>query len=451
MIIHSFNIITLLTHILNTKEVSIYLTVLQILNLICTLSFDWIAKAVLRFYEKYDLQDKQSRFLSTVFWLSIVVYSIVLVLYFLTKDLLTSKLAFSQFIFTLTILLVIPCGIRQALYQILRTKNRYMLYTGSIILYQLLFIAGFLAIVNIFPNASSLILSMILAIVIIDIYIYYSLHLQNQIKPIIDKRILTESLKYALPLVITSLCYWALFHTPRLLFQSHAQYLNSAVYGISWTLATNALSPAASLFMFVNFPVIIKNFEHKRNIKPYVTSVIQIYSFILLPFLCGICFFASDIVKIMLPPQYSSAAIFLPIFAIMIFSHEMMKMLNIKYHLKNNTYIETFLGIIIVSVFFVVSSRILIHSPVLGAWIMLITEFGLILTNIIVRFQNLNFIDYKKVIKTISFLILTNILCCLISNIAFQDTNNLVCIIKLIAYFLMTYTIQYALRKRILF
>ena len=63
----------------------------------------------------------------------------------MTKDLLTSKLAFSQFIFTLTILLVIPCGIRQALYQILRAKNRYMLYTGSIILYQLLFIAGFLA------------------------------------------------------------------------------------------------------------------------------------------------------------------------------------------------------------------------------------------------------------------------------------------------------------------
>ena len=102
MILNSFFIIPLLTHILNTKEVSIYLTVLQILNLICTLSFDWIAKAVLRFYEKYDLQDKQSRFLSTVFWLSIVVYSIVLVLYFLTKDLLTSKLAFSQFIFTLT-------------------------------------------------------------------------------------------------------------------------------------------------------------------------------------------------------------------------------------------------------------------------------------------------------------------------------------------------------------
>ncbi len=450
MILNSFFITPLLTHILDTKEVSIYLTALQILNLICTLSFDWIAKAVLRFYEKYDLQDKQSLFLSTIFWLSTIVYSIVLVLYFFTKDLLTSKLALSQFIFAHTILLAIPCGIRQALYQILRAKNRYMLYTGSIILYQLLFIAGFLAIVNIIPNASSLILSMILAIIIIDIYIYYSLHLQNQIKPIIDKDILTESLKYALPLVITSLCYWALFHTPKLIFQSHGQYLNTAVYGISWALATNALNPVASLFMFVNFPVIIKNFEHKRSIKPYVTSVIQIYSFILLPFLCGICFFASDIVKIMLPPQYSSAAIFLPIFAIMIFSHEMMKILNIKYHLKNNTYIETILGCIIVSIFFIISSRILIYSPVLGAWIMLITEFVLIITNIIIKFKSPNYIDYTKVFKTMSFLILINIFCYLISNIAFQAANNLVCIIKLIAYFLMAYTIQYILRKKVL-
>ena len=126
-------------------------------------------------------------------------------------------------------------------------------------------------------------------------------------------------------------------------------------------------------------------------------------------------------------------------------------MLNIKYHLKNNTYIETILGITIVSIFFLVDSRILIHSPVLGAWIMLITEFGLILTNIIVKFKNLNFIDYKKVLKTISFLILINMLCCLISNIAFQSANNLVCIIKLISYFLMAYTIEYMLRKKILF
>lgn len=451
MILNSFFIIPLLTHILNTKEVSIYLIALQILNLICTLSFDWIAKAVLRFYEKYDLQERQNEFLSTIFWLSVFVYLIVFALYIFSKDILTTRFAVSNIVFALTIILVIPCGIRQALYQILRTKNNYMLYTASIIIYQLLFIAGFLALTNLLSNAAAIILAMIAAIMMIDIYIFYSLNLKTQIKFIFNKKMLFETMKYALPLVLTSFCYWALFHTPKLIFQSSGQYLNTSVFGIAWTLATNTLNPIASLFMFVNFPLIIKNFEHNKNIKTYVTSVIQIYLFILFPLLAGICFFSSDIVNIILPKEYHAVTVYFPIFAIMIFLHEMMKLINIKYHLKNNTYIETIFGTIIIAFSCIINMHILINSPILGAIIMIITEIILILINVQVRFKNLNFINYRKVINTIVKLILTVTMCGIIVEFGFNNINNIVAIIKIIAYLLMTYTVLYGLRKKILF
>ena len=451
MILNSFFIIPILTHILNTKEVSIYLIALQILNLICTLSFDWIAKAVLRFYEKYDLQERLSVFLSTIFWVSVSVYSIILIVFFCFKDLLISKFVLGNAVFILTILLVIPCGIRQALYQILRLKNCYMLYTGSIILYQLLFIAGFLSLAGMLPNASAIILSMIIAIILIDIYIYYSLNLKFSIKFKADKKILKESLKYALPLVVTSITYWLLFHTPKLIFQAHGQFLNTSIYGIAWTLATNTLNPVASLFMFVNFPVIIKNFEHNRSVKPYVTSVIQIYSFILLPLLTGICFFSRDIIKIMLPEAYSAVYLFFPIFAMMIYLHEMMKIINIKYHLKNSTYIETVLGIIIISFSIFLNLHILVHSPLLGALVMLIAEIILFGLNILVRFKNINFVDYKRIFKTTFKLLFISLVSIFIVRTVFNDINNFVCIIKIIAYLLIVYTILYILRRKILF
>ena len=176
MILNSFLIIPLFTHLLNPKEVSIYLIALQLLNLICTCSFDWISKATLRFYEKYNLQNKLEVFLSTVFWVSVCVYVLILGGYILFKDILLTKFAVSNLVFVLTLLLVIPCGIRQFIYQILRLKNLYWLYTISIIVYQFIFIVIFLGIVKLLPNAAAIVISMTCAIVLIDVYMLSAIH-----------------------------------------------------------------------------------------------------------------------------------------------------------------------------------------------------------------------------------------------------------------------------------
>ena len=67
IILNFIVLIPLFTQVLDKKQMSIYLIAIQILNLILTCSFDWISKSVLRFYEKYKIQDKLDEFLSSVF------------------------------------------------------------------------------------------------------------------------------------------------------------------------------------------------------------------------------------------------------------------------------------------------------------------------------------------------------------------------------------------------
>ena len=165
IILNSVIIIPLFTYFLDEKQMSIYLIALQVLNLMCTCSFDWITKAVLRFYEKYNIRNTLNLFFSSIFWLSVIVYIIIFISYFTFKDLILEKFAVDNTSFLYTILLVLPCGIRQFLYQILRARNEAKLYTLSILLYQLAFILLFFAITKIIPDAHGVLLAMIIAIV----------------------------------------------------------------------------------------------------------------------------------------------------------------------------------------------------------------------------------------------------------------------------------------------
>lgn len=451
MILNSFLIIPLFTHLLNPKEVSIYLIALQLLNLICTCSFDWISKATLRFYEKYNLQNKLEVFLSTVFWVSVCVYVLILGGYILFKNILLTKFAVSNLVFVLTLVLVIPCGIRQFIYQILRLKNLYWLYTISIIVYQFIFIVIFLGIVKLLPNAAAIVISMTCAIVLIDVYMLSAIHEKYKISFFIDKNIVYEILKYALPLILTNVCYWSVFHSSKLIFQFFNEYLNTSVFGIAWSLASNTITPLAGLFMFVNFPIIIKNFERKKFIKPYSTNVIQLYLYILFPVICGFCFFSKEITSVVLPQNYESVALLFPFFIITVFLHELMKLINIKYHLNNKIYIEMFLGAVVVFVAFFLNIYMISKYSVLGAAIViLLTETCLISINLFTKFKDTDYVNVRKIIKSFALLFFISIVCYLGIDIVFSLESAPVNLLKLIIFFFTNYGLLYVFRKSIL-
>ena len=450
IILNSFFIVPFFTYALNHKEVSIYLIAIQLLNLLCTASFDWISKSVLRFYEKYNIQNKLDRFLSTVFWLSVFVYALIAGIFIVFREPITTKYALTNLIFGLTILLVIPCGVRQCLYQVLRLKNRYSLYTASIIFYQLLFIAGFAGLVNLIPNASAIIISMGLSIMAIDLYIIRSINEIFPIKKIFDFEICKEILEYSIPLIITNLLYYAALYMPNFIFQASGEYLKTSIFGIAFILVSNTIQPLAGLFTFINYPVVFKEWEHKNNIKRYLTNSIQLYFCLLLPIILAFCFYSKEIVNLFLPNEYAFAAILMPYFAFKIFLHELLKLITIKYHLHQITYVETAISFIIVCLSVVCFMQLYNNPSLLYAAIVVLgTEVALVFAHICIKVKETKFITYSRVFKTIAFVLLINILTYLSIELILNSTQFM-SFFKIIIFIMLSYTLSWRFRKRIL-
>ncbi len=453
IILNSVIIVPLFAYFLDEKQISIYLIALQILNLICTCSFDWITKAVLRFYEKYNIKQALSTFFSSIFWLSVIVYIFIIICYFAFKGLILERFAVDNMSFLFTTLLVIPCGIRQFLYQVLRVRNQAKLYTLSILLYQLSFIVLFFAITRIVPNAHAVLFAMLVAIIFIDIYIIRSIYLNYKIEYRIDTRILSEVLKYALPLIITNTSYWAILNYSKLIFQNMHEFLNTAITGISWMLSGNIIQPLVTVFTFASFPVLIRKFELKRLYKSYFTNILQLYCFLLLPILCIFCYFSKEIVYIMLPKNYEMVSVMLPFFALGIFLHEFMKLINIKYHLKNRTYIEMLFGVSIAVGAYLLNIKMIILYSVLGAAVALfLSEALLVFINLVVKFRSFDYLNYTKILKT--FLLLAFIGIILLGAVQFIfmpfTANKYLYITKIFIYVISYYAVSYRLRDKIL-
>lgn len=445
IILNSIIIIPIFAHILDTKQMSIFLIASQMLNIILTCTFDWITKAVLRFHEKYRYQGMLNALFSSMFWISIIAYVMIFLSYFLLKDIVLTKFAINNLTFLLTIFLVIPCSIRQFLYQILRIRNHAKLYTLSILLYQFSFIALFLTIYQILPNASAVLIAMNIAIFIIDIYIIRSIKFYYKPDLFIDKSIVFEVLKYALPLIFTNSCYWYILHISKFLFQQEQDYLSTAITGAGWLLA-NSITPFMTVFMFASFPIIVKKFELKKRFELYFTNMLQLYCFIFIPIISIFCFYSKEITEIFFPSKYAPIAYILPLFALSGFLHELMKLINIKYHLKIKTYIEMIIAGAIALCAYFLNIGLISRYSVTGVGIALfLTELILISVNIFTGTKNLDYINYKSLAKTF-------ICVCLLGLTSFLALNSLPCnsIVKIAIYCLTYFSVCLIFRKRIL-
>ena len=451
IILNFIVLIPLFTQVLDKKQMSIYLIAIQILNLILTCSFDWISKSVLRFYEKYKIQDKLDEFLSSVFWLFIIVYLIIIVSYFIFKDILLQKFSISNTVFLYVILLLVPCGVRQFLYQILRLKNHYKLYTFSIAMYQVSFILLFFGLFNIFPNANAILIAMNIAITLIDFILYRIISIDLKLKYYIDFSILGEILKYALPLVVTNACYWGIFHISKLIFQNMGQFDNTAIFGVGLTASEYFVTPLLTLFIFVTFPFIIKRFETNDDLKPYFTNIVQLFYIILSPIIAIFCLFPKEITTLILPDSYQDAYIVIPFTTMTVFIHEFLKFINLKYHLQNKTYVETIIGMIVIAGSLILNIVLINHFSLFGAAIAItVTEIILLFANTAVKFKSFDYFSYRDFAKTFVKNTLLILVCFLIISICFPFSYKIIYIIKIILFLIMAYVCCYKLRKYIL-
>ena len=218
VVLNSLIIVPVLAHILSEKELGVFYLAIGVLNLVCTCSTDWIAKSALRFYEKYKGAGKLDEFFSNIIWLTLIMYLVIFAGYVLFSGVVEARFFIGKPVLLLTLFLVIPVGIRQFLYQMLRVLNRPFLYTFSIIIYQMSLLGLFLVFTDFLQNVFAALWAMGAAVFGIDIFIFKQIGLRLKFLDKINTEILAESLKYALPQIITNTSIWAILNINKFVF-----------------------------------------------------------------------------------------------------------------------------------------------------------------------------------------------------------------------------------------
>lgn len=452
VILNSLIIVPILAYFLTSSEMSIFQISIGILNFVCTCSTDWIAKSVLRFYRRYHNENRLNEFYSNIAMLEFITILGVFASYFIFKDFVSTKFLLSNKIFFLTLVLVIPCGIRQFLYQLLRILKMPYWYAISIIVYQLSLLGLFFTFSNLIPKSSAILVAMTFAVALIDIILLYKLNLRYKLSIKIDKNIAKNVLIYAIPLVFTNICIWLILHLGKFILQFNKEILNTAIVGTAWFFTTNALTPLFSLLLFAIFPLIIKLFEKKYRLKEFMTSALRLYIAMFLPFVCVFCFYSFDIAKLAFRQEYYYLGLLFPFCAVTIFVHEFMKLMNIKYHLKNRTYVETAISGLVAIVCVVLNFVLIRYFSILGVGIAMLASILLLFTlNSFVNFKHLNFIVPTKVFKTLGTSMLISILAfAIVFLFTYKFNNNYVIVAKIIAFCLLYFALTLKFKKLVL-
>lgn len=449
VVLNSLVIVPIFAHLMTTNEVGIFQLTIGILNLVCTCSTDWIAKSALRFYDKYNSSGQKDEFFSNLLWLTLFIYFLIFLGFIIFSDFVLEKFLISKGIFLITLFLVIPTGIRQFLYQMLRVLNRPFLYSFSIIIYQMSLLILFLVFTGIFPNVIAVLVAMAIAMFIIDFYIFNRISFRVKIYKKLNKSILLESLKYALPQILTNTSIWAILNVNKFIFQYDKFFDDTAVAGISWLFVTSILTPILSTFSFAIFPTIIKKYELKDRIKPFVTNTIQLYCVLFLPVVSIFCYFSKDVAELAFAGKYPQSYILLSFFALSLFVHELMKLFNIKYHLQNKTYIEMlvaiFVGLICLNLNLIFISRF----HLVGAGCAMLSSIILLLIfNLAIQSKNTNYVSYVRVIKTILISVLIGFISYIFVQLLFIPIGY-ISILKILTYAFCCYMLSFMSAKRL--
>ena len=451
VVLNSLIIVPVLAHILSEKELGVFYLAIGVLNLVCTCSTDWIAKSALRFYEKYKGAGKLDEFFSNIIWLTLIMYLVIFAGYVLFSGVVEARFFIGKPVLLLTLFLVIPVGIRQFLYQMLRVLNRPFLYTFSIIIYQMSLLGLFLVFTDFLPNVFAALWAMGAAVFGIDIFIFKQIGLRLKFLDKINTEILAESLKYALPQIITNTSIWAILNINKFVFQYNQYFADAAAAGVSYFFVTSILTPLLSTFSFAIFPFVVKKYENKRKIKPYLTNSIRLYCALFIPVAALFCYFPREINKIAFADKFPGAFILLSFFAVSLFVHELMKLFNMKYHLENKTFVEMGVSLFFCFICLYLNFVLIGHFHLAGAGLaMLLSVLILFGMNLLIRFKNLDYVNYFAILKTVVMSVMITLAAYLPASLLFDTEFIYGGIIKIILYIFLCYLFSVLGLKRLL-
>ena len=140
----------------------------------------------------------------------------------------------------------------------------------------------------------------------------------------------------------------------------------------------------------------------------------------------------------------------MPIAALNLFIHNLLKLINIKYHLANNTFIETsiaFFTVILFILFIFNITYLTVLNVIIIAFCIHLLQ---LLVNIFIKGKKLNTLIYKDIFKTCIYTVLISLLCYFFNEIFIKYNSAFFSIIKITLFFVLNYFICWNFRHKIL-
>lgn len=296
-------LVSLYTTYINPNDYGKYTLIIGFVNVLISIMIGWIGSASLRYYDSY--KDSDNIFFSTVFlsWLSM--------LFFITITLfLIGKLKISIIIldyFPLVILITIGLSFINIFEKIIRASGKTSFYVISMLMQIAINLIAFYLLVNTHAdNINTIFLARIISQLAFGLIVIYKFKVHKKVRiRFFSIKILTQLLKFGLPMVGVWGISWILSFSDRYLIKIFYSYTEVGLYDIAYKFAENSIGIVSSAFLLAIYPQLIITWNKNPNqIGNVLSKTFRYLMIILIPACVGLIGISKNIYGTILDIAY---------------------------------------------------------------------------------------------------------------------------------------------------
>ena len=334
--------ITIYTRVLSPEEYGLYNLVLTTVSIITAICFEWLNKAILRYFAEYKQIGQLTQLISTVVCSLPAILLVVLILWYLGVNLLQSYLEYNFILYLNIGGLVLLANAGYTFILCIRQANQESFsYTIRSIVNAILKLLIAICFIYFFHmGAKGVFWGIIISSGSIFILDIFSIRRRWQIKiSFFSIKLFKEFLAYGLPLIGLSVASYILVAGDRYMIKYFLTTDDVGVYSASYTLSNEIIQFPMTILLLASYPVIMETFEKKgdRETSLLLNKIMELYFIFLMPIIFGIGALAKNVAYILLGKDFQSGYIIFPWVLAGSFCFGLAQYLYKPFELKKNT------------------------------------------------------------------------------------------------------------------
>ena len=337
-----FIAIVIYTRILSPEEYGLYILVITVISIVTAISFEWLNKSILRYFEESKKNKDLSKFISTTFGALLSTIAISLILWYIGICLLKDHFS-NTFSIMLKLggLIILTQGIYTFILSVQQSSRKSREYTTYSVLNasgKLLIAIFFISLLRFGPKG--ILIGMIISSGSISIYGILNLCKKYKIKFVdFSKKLFKKFILYGYPLIGLSLASYVLSSIDRYMIKYFLNTSEVGVYSANYGLAGGIIQPFLAILLISAYPIIMETFENKGEIETshVLNKTLSIYFIILIPIVFGITTLSKDISSVLLGESFQKGYRILPLIALGTFLFGLTQYFYKPFELKKKT------------------------------------------------------------------------------------------------------------------